>query len=141
MQLVQLNHLSQDTLKMVYYSYFHSIMNYGLIFWGNSSYSTNIFRLHKEVIRIIMGCRSRDSCKEWIKKLKILPLQSQYILSLLLFVVNNKDQCKVNSEIHSFNTRQNSNLYQPSSNLTTYQKGTYYFGIKVLSYIPSHIKN
>jgi hypothetical protein len=28
--------LSQDSLKIVNYSYFHSIMTYGLIFWGNS---------------------------------------------------------------------------------------------------------
>jgi len=39
--------LSQDSLKMVYYSYFHSIMTYGLIFWGNSHYSNIIFRLQK----------------------------------------------------------------------------------------------
>jgi hypothetical protein len=31
--------MSQETLKMVYHAYFHSIMNYGLIFWGNSSHS------------------------------------------------------------------------------------------------------
>ena len=29
----------QDTLKMVYHSYFHSIINYRIIYWGNSSYS------------------------------------------------------------------------------------------------------
>jgi hypothetical protein len=29
--------MSQETLMMVYYAYFHSIMNYGLLFWGNSS--------------------------------------------------------------------------------------------------------
>ena len=28
--------LSQDSLQMIYYSYFHSIMTYGIIFWGNS---------------------------------------------------------------------------------------------------------
>ena len=26
--------LSQDSLKMIFYSYFHSIMTYGIIFWG-----------------------------------------------------------------------------------------------------------
>ena len=31
--------ISQETLNMVYYVYFHSIMNYGLIFWGNSPHS------------------------------------------------------------------------------------------------------
>jgi len=74
--------LSQDSLRMVYYSYFHSIMTYGLIFWGNSYYSNIIFRLQKRIIRIIVGIRGRDSSREHFKKLKILHLQSQYILSL-----------------------------------------------------------
>jgi len=41
---------SLDLLKMVYYSYFHSIMTYGLIFWGNSHHSNIIFRLQKELL-------------------------------------------------------------------------------------------
>jgi hypothetical protein len=36
-------YVNQETLLMVYYAYFHSIMNYGIIFWGNSSYNINIF--------------------------------------------------------------------------------------------------
>ena len=72
--------LSQDSLKKIYYSYFHSVMTYGIIFWGNSYYSNAIFKLQKRIIRIIVGLRSRDSCREHFKTLKILPLQSQYIL-------------------------------------------------------------
>jgi len=37
--------LSQDSQKMVYYAYFHFIMTYRIIFWGDSSHSDNIFRL------------------------------------------------------------------------------------------------
>jgi hypothetical protein len=37
----------------------------------------------------ILIYRSRDSCRDLFKNLTILPLQSQYILSLLLFVVDN----------------------------------------------------
>jgi hypothetical protein len=77
-------YMSHTTLIMVDYSLFHSIMNYGLIFCGNSSYSCTIFRMQRKVIRIIMGCRSRDSCRNLFKKLRILPLKSQYISSLLL---------------------------------------------------------
>jgi len=132
--------LSQDSLKMVYYSCFHSIMTYGLIFWGNFHYS-NIFRLQKRIIRIIVGIRSRDSCREHFKKLKILPLQSQYILSLLLFVVDNGDYFEVNSEIHNINTRNKLNLHLPISNLSVYQKETYYSGIKVFSGLPFQIKD
>jgi hypothetical protein len=45
----------------------------------------------KMVIRTIMGCRYRESCRELFKELKILPLSSQYISSLVLFVVKNVD--------------------------------------------------
>ena len=36
-----------------------------------------------------------------------------------------------NAELCNIKTRNNSNLYQPSSHLTIYQKGHYYIGIKV----------
>jgi hypothetical protein len=133
--------MSQETLKMVYHAYFLSIMNYGLIFWGNSSHSVNIFKLQKNIIRIITGCRSRDSCRELFKKLRILPLQSQYILSLLLFVVYNNDKFKLNSEVYNMNTRQKYNFHLPSSNLSVYQNGVYFTGIKVFNNLPQNIKN
>jgi len=51
--------LSQDSLRMMYYLYFHSIMTYGLIFWGNSHYSNTIFRMQKRAIRVIMGLKKQ----------------------------------------------------------------------------------
>jgi hypothetical protein len=41
----------------------------------------------KRVIRIRMGCEYRESVAELFKELKILPLSSPYISSLLLFVI------------------------------------------------------
>ena len=108
--------LSLDSLKMVHYSYFHSVMTYGLIFWGNS-HRSNIISDYKRIIRIIVGIRGRDSCREHFKNLKILPLQSQFLLSLLLFVIDNGDYFKVNSKIHNINTRNKSNLHLPISHL------------------------
>jgi hypothetical protein len=98
-------------------------MNYGIIFWGYSSHSTKIFKIQKKIIKIIAGCRSRGSCRDLFKNLKILPLPSQYILSILLFLVNNRDKFKLNSDVHNINTRQKYNFHHPSSNLSIYQKG------------------
>jgi len=78
--------MSQDTLRTIYFSYFHSILSYGIIFWDNYAYSSSIFKIQKRMIRIIMNARNRDSFRHLLKKLKILPLKSQYILSLLLFI-------------------------------------------------------
>jgi len=48
-------YVSLNTLKMICYPYFHSVMTYGL-FWGHSSDSMKIFRLQKKIISILMGC-------------------------------------------------------------------------------------
>jgi len=105
--------MSLGALKSVYHSYFHSLLSYGIIFWGNSSYSLHIFRLQKKAFRIIMGLRTRDSCRKPFKHSRFLPLQSQYILSLMTFVVENMSVFHVNSEMRGINIRQNFNLYQP----------------------------
>ena len=38
-----------------YYAYFHSLMNYGIIFGSNSSYSNEVFKLQKRIV--IMGIK------------------------------------------------------------------------------------
>jgi hypothetical protein len=91
---------------MVYYAYIHLSMNYDFIFWGNSPYCINIFRLQKKAVRIITSTRNRDHGRYTFKALNILPFQSQYIFSLLCFVVMDLNQYKVNSDICSKDTRQ-----------------------------------
>jgi hypothetical protein len=63
--------LPRESLKMVYCSYFHSIMTYGLVFWRNSCHSNIIFRLQKKAVRIIMGIRDGESCRKYFRELKI----------------------------------------------------------------------
>jgi len=59
--------LSLDSLKLIYYSYFHSILTYGIIFWGNTPHSNVIFRMQKRIVTIMVGVRNRDSCREYLK--------------------------------------------------------------------------
>jgi hypothetical protein len=47
----------------------------------------------------------------------------------------------VNSSIYQYATRQQSNLHQPPANLTKYQKGIPYLGVKVFNKLPPNIKN
>ena len=117
--------LSLEALKMVYFSIFHSILTYGIIFWDTSSYSNILFKTQKRIVRIITKSDNRASCRDLFKKLCILPLQSQYIFSLLMFVAKNKDFLKTNSDFHSFNTRSKQDLHIPIDNLTIFQKGVW----------------
>ena len=72
--------------------------------------------------------------------MKILPLYSQYILSLLMYVVNNKHLFTKNLEVHNHNTRSANNFHLPITNLTKYQKGAHYAGIKIFNHLPTHTK-
>jgi hypothetical protein len=92
-------------------------MTYGLPHQDNSSHGAKVFRMQKYAIRILMGCKKRESCRNLFKKLKILPLASQYILSLATFVNNNTHQFTTNSEIHNKNKRRLNNFYPPKPNL------------------------
>jgi hypothetical protein len=95
---------SQETTKMVYSPYFHFIKNYELIFWWNSSHSATIIKVKKNKIEIITGSTSTYSYRYLFTSLNILPLQSQYTVSLLLFVFNNKNRYRLNPDVYNTNT-------------------------------------
>ena len=126
---------------MAYFSYFHSIIKYGIIFWSNATKSCKAFRFQKMVIRIISGVEPRASCRGLFRKLEILPVPCQYILSLMLFIIDNPNNCQTGLAIHGFHTRSKTQLFIPIANLTSVQKGITYSGIKIYKSLPSKILN
>jgi hypothetical protein len=127
------------TLKMIYYSYFHSKLQYGIIFGGNSIESTRVFQLQKKIIRAMTGRNARASCRPLFKSLGILTLPSQYILSLMRFLSQNIETYVSNSSVHEFNTRNKSKLHMPNVNLSLSQKGVHYARIKIFNKLPKSI--
>jgi hypothetical protein len=82
-----------------------------------------------------MECNKYDD-----DELNILTLKSQYILSLSLFVINNRHNFEVNSEMHNVNSRTRHDLHYPLSQLSVFQSGVYYAGIKVFNGFPVSVK-
>jgi len=114
--------------------YFHSIMKNGIILWGNAPYRIYNFRIQKiSQVEFLQVLGKEIPVEIYLKHQTSLPLQSQYILLLLRFVVMNMDQYKGNSDIHGKDTRQSSNLHQTTYKLLLYQTGTYDMGIKIFS--------
>jgi hypothetical protein len=111
-----------------------------MFYAGNSTDSKKVFYIQKRIIRIMAGAKRRASCRELFKKLNILPLASEFLLSLS-FVVDNMEKFQTNSGIYSISTRYRYNLHVPNSNLSKYQKGVYYSGIKLFNNLPSNVKN
>ena len=70
-----------------------------------------------------MGYGYRKPCRELFKELRILTPSLQYIVFLLLFIVNNRDYFVSNSAYQNINTRQRNDLHMLQVSLAIYQKG------------------
>jgi len=73
---------------MPYLACFNSFIRYGIIFWDKATNICKVFKLLKRVIRIMSGTEPRASCRGLFGKLEILPVPCQYILSLMLFIID-----------------------------------------------------
>jgi hypothetical protein len=135
------SHISSTaTLKSIYFAYFHSIMKYGIIFWGNFPNSKMILILQKRTVRIFASVKSRNSCKNLFMRSEIFPVPCKYIFTLMNFVVKNQELFQINSAIHSVNTGNRVHLHRPLASLSCFQKSAYYAGMKIFISQPSNIR-
>jgi len=84
--------------------------------------------------------KKMDSCWEMSETMEILPFSSQYIFSLLLYMVYNQHLFIKNLEVHNHDTTSANSFHLPITNLTKYRKGAQYAGIKIFIHLPTHIK-
>jgi hypothetical protein len=66
--------------------------------------------VQKRAVRYTAGLKPLESCRDSFKQLKILTVYLLYILQTILYV-SNKCNCTVNKQIHSYNTRNNSDFH------------------------------
>jgi hypothetical protein len=129
------------TQLTVYHSYFSSLMSYGILVWGISCHSKQIFKLQKKAVRIIAKAPPRTPCKPIFQKLKLLTLYDQYILEIVFWVYNNLSIFMEGHTDHVYNTR-HKNLIKPTSHrLTQYENSPQYIGPKLFNKIPNNLKN
>lgn len=133
------NICSYNTVLSYYFSNVHSIINYGIIFWGKSSNWKKVFRLQKKIVRIINHKDARTHCRPLFKENKIMTLPSLYMYRSILFYMENIEYVK-NSDIHKYSTRNANNIHQISHNTKKYTLNPSYSGAKLLNHLPVHLK-
>jgi hypothetical protein len=131
--------LNLETLNVVHFAHFHSLISYGIIFWGNSLTVHNIFLIQKRILRIMLGLGPRCSCSSQFVKLNILQVPSLYIFLLIMSVHNNLDNFKTDSLIRNFNTRSKNQLHPPTVHLASIQKSVTYFALHIFNALPTHL--
>ena len=132
--------VSTKTLITIYFTYFHSLLRYGITFCGNSPIEKEIFIIQKETIRIIANISRRNSCRLLFNQFQILTLPCQYIFSILAFVIENRNLFVLNSDIHDHNTRNVHDIHSFSTHLLIVQRGVIHSGSKIFNRFPSFIR-
>ena len=87
------------------------------------------------------GAEPRSSCRGLFSKFEILPVPCQYILSLMLFIIDNPNNFQTGLEIRGLHSRSKNHLSIPIPNLTSVQKGMTCSGIKIYNSLLSNILN
>jgi hypothetical protein len=87
------------------------------------------------------GVGPRSSCRGLFRKLKILPLSRQYILYLMLFVIDNLKDFPTNAYVHSLDTRNKNQLRLPTVRLACVQRRISYSGVNIFNNLPSNIES
>ena len=89
----------------------------------------------------ITNSRNKASHRNLFKNLYIFTIMSQYIFSLLSFVITNRKQYIINLNILGRNTKQGSNVHQTISNWSLYQRGSYHMRTKFFNRLPTYTKD
>jgi hypothetical protein len=135
-------HISNtDTLKSIYFVYFHSLKKYGKSSGVIHLTAKRFLYCWRKLLRLMMGVNSRSSCRYLFKRLEILTVPCEYVCSLINFITNIEDHFHTNQDVHSVNTRHKHYTHKPTANLSCVQKSTYYAGIKIFSILKSDLKS
>lgn len=128
------------TALSAYYAYAYSWLRYGVMLWGNSVKSNEIFILQKKCIRILAQIDNTESCRPYFKKFNILTLPSLYLEDICTFVFKHKHIFPRVEQTHNINTRHKKRLYLPLHRLKMLSNSPYHMSIKIYSKLPLHIQ-
>lgn len=129
------------TARLVYFSYFHSIMSYGILLWGSASDINTIFVLQKRAIRAIYKMDHRDSLRNKFKDINIMTVHCQYIYENIMYVHKNIAHFKKNCDIHNINTRNKHKLAVPATRLHKIKKSFMGNCVRFYNKLPSSISD
>uniref|UniRef100_A0A1B6MBU4 Reverse transcriptase domain-containing protein n=1 Tax=Graphocephala atropunctata TaxID=36148 RepID=A0A1B6MBU4_9HEMI len=133
--------VSNKYLLMAYYSFFESVVRYGLIVWGNGVGIENILILQKKAVRILTGSKPLDHCRPLFIQIKVLTIVNLYIFDVLVLVKKNLSMYFLRNMIHSHDTRFNDKLALPRCRLSKTKNYHKYLGLSLFNKLPDSWKH
>lgn len=136
--------VSFESFRLYYFSNVQSVISYGIVFWGSSAYTMDVFRAQKRIIRCMLKLSPRTSCRAHFPAIGILTVPSLYFLHLVMFVRRHGCLFSSNRDYYADDmdiiTRSRNELRIPAHSSSFYEKGPYYKAVKAYRNLPCHLK-
>ena len=144
--------LPSNILKLIYNSLILPHLSYCNHIWGNT-FKSHLKKLHilqKESVRMITKSNYYSPSAPLFKTLHILPIYNLVTLNTLIFMfsVNSKllpdkfcNMFVLNSNFHSYSTRQKDYFHLPNVKLTSSQNSLSFVGIKLWNQLDESIRS
>ena len=132
--------LDLNTLRTYYLANVQSVLAYGIILWGASPRSADVFKLQKRFIRCILRLDYCAPCRGHFKELKLLTLPCLYIYHLLIYCRNNLREFPTNAHFSkSLRTRNADRLALPRHASSIFEGGPTFMMIRCYNALPAEI--
>uniref|UniRef100_A0A2A4JUV6 Reverse transcriptase domain-containing protein n=1 Tax=Heliothis virescens TaxID=7102 RepID=A0A2A4JUV6_HELVI len=132
--------IDTDALITAYHGIVHSVLRFGVIFWGNSTNKEIVFKSQKRCIRAMFGLQSIDSCKQYFIKFKILTLPSLFIFEVAIFVKCNPNLFSRPADISTRSRRDNDKLCIVPCNTALMHKSVFCLAPVIFNKVPKSIR-
>jgi hypothetical protein len=125
-------------IYVAYQQYWHSQIN---SFFLLSLFNEVWITLQKKILKLMIGVKSCNSCRDLFKTLEILTLPLEYIFRLINFITNKEEYFQANADVHSVNTRHKHYIHKSTANISCFQNSTYYARIKSFNNLSPDLKS
>ena len=144
--------LCRPTLINLYYTFVYPYFSYCIHVWGKSykTYVERIVKIQKKIVRMICNAKYLDHTDPLFLECKLLKVKSiyEYAISIFMYKIQNdlspkfmREHFSINSDIHSYNTRQSLLYHVPDYGNDKCQASIKYQGPVIWNNIPKDIRN
>lgn len=133
--------LGSKAILSYYYASVYSILNYGVILWGQSLEWEQVFITQKRIIRLMFDLPYRTSCRGTFIKHKIFTLVSIYLFRILKYIHSNKKCFLKHKDVHTHDTRNSGKLYIERAQHSFLFRSPIHSGCKIYNILPEQITN
>ena len=143
--------LTRPCLVTLYYSFLFPHLTYCIEVWGGAfhSYCSSIIKVQKKPVRMLVSANRSGHTKPIFKLLNILTFRQLYVYSIHMFmyIYNSElipnffyNMFKLNQDVHSYNTRQSSQIHISMTTLEIRHRSVRIKGAIIWNYFNTRLK-